>query len=141
MGPVLLRAVKLGCRFDGWTEHLNYAAWLQALADNGLSLDDFLRPREQDELLPWEHIDVGVNKAYLWAEREKSLIGQATADCRAGRCFDCGVCDHKFIKPRLFAEADLPAAPPPRPRAKVSASIGASVWKKPARPAIWAIWR
>lgn len=113
LGAVLLRAVELGCRFDGWTEHLNYAAWLQALADNGLSLDDFLRPREQDELLPWEHIDVGVSKAYLWAEREKSLTGQATADCRAGRCFDCGVCDHKLIKPRLFAEADLPAAPPP----------------------------
>lgn len=113
LGAVLLRAVELGCRFDGWSEHLKYDTWLQALADNGLSLEDFLRPREQDELLPWEHIDAGVSKAYLWAEREKSLTGQATADCRAGRCGDCGVCDHKLIKPRLHSEAAFPAAPPP----------------------------
>ena len=38
LGAVLLRAAELGCRFDGWTEHLDYGAWLQALADNGLSL-------------------------------------------------------------------------------------------------------
>ncbi|MCF8048747.1 MAG: TIGR03960 family B12-binding radical SAM protein [Desulfarculaceae bacterium] len=111
LGAVLMRAVELGCRFDGWTEHLDYKAWLSALDDNGLSLDDFLRPREHDELLPWEHIDVGVTKAFLWSEREKSLTGESTADCRAGRCFDCGVCDHKLIKPRLCAEATLPAPP------------------------------
>jgi len=112
LGAVLLRAVELGCRFDGWSEHLDYQAWLRALADNGLSLDDYLRPREQDEVLPWEHIDVGVSKAYLLAEREKALAGQSTADCRAGRCGDCGVCDHKLIKPRLCPDAELPAPPP-----------------------------
>ncbi len=112
LGPVLERAVELGCGFDGWSEHLNYNAWLQALADNGLSLEDFLRPREQDEVLPWEHIDVGVTKDYLWAERERARAGEATPDCRTGRCGDCGVCDHKLIKPRLAQAAELPLAPP-----------------------------
>ncbi|BEQ14821.1 TIGR03960 family B12-binding radical SAM protein [Desulfoferula mesophila] len=111
LGAVLLRAVELGCRFDGWSEHLDYDAWLAALADQGLSLDDYLRPREQDEVLPWEHIDTGVSKKFLWAEREKSLLGQSTADCRRGRCLDCGVCDHKVIKPRLCPEAALPSPP------------------------------
>ncbi|MCB2192360.1 MAG: TIGR03960 family B12-binding radical SAM protein [Deltaproteobacteria bacterium] len=112
LGSVLMRAVELGCRFDGWSEHLDYDAWLSALADNGLSLEDYLRPREQDEVLPWEHIDVGVSKKFLWAEREKSLAGESTADCRQGRCFDCGVCDHKNIKPLLCEGAALPAPPP-----------------------------
>ncbi len=114
LGPVLARVVELGCVFDGWSEHLNYDAWLQALADHGLSPGEFLRPREQDELLPWEHIDVGVSKDYLWAERERALAGEATPDCRTGRCGDCGVCDHKLIKPRLAGQAELPPAPPPK---------------------------
>ena len=111
LGAVLLRAVELGCRFDGWSEHLDYEAWLSALADNGLSLADYLRPRERDELLPWEHIDIGVNKAYLWAELQKSLAAEATPDCRRGRCLDCGVCDHQVIKRQLCGEAALPAPP------------------------------
>jgi radical SAM family uncharacterized protein/radical SAM-linked protein len=111
LGAVLLRAVELGCRFDGWSEHLDYEAWLTALDDQGLSLDDYLRPREQDEVLPWEHIDTGVSKKFLWTEREKSLLGQSTADCRRGRCVDCGVCDHKLIKPRLCPDASLPSPP------------------------------
>ncbi|MCB2226123.1 MAG: TIGR03960 family B12-binding radical SAM protein [Desulfarculaceae bacterium] len=112
LGPVLLKALELGCVFDGWSEHLKYDAWLRALEDNGLSLADYLRPREQDEVLPWEHIEVGVTKQYLWAERERALTGESTADCRTGRCLDCGVCDHKLIKPRLATGADLPAPPP-----------------------------
>ncbi|MCF8033659.1 MAG: TIGR03960 family B12-binding radical SAM protein [Desulfarculaceae bacterium] len=109
LGPVLARAMELGCVFDGWSEHLDYHAWLEALTGNGLSLDDYLRPRRQDEVLPWEHIRVGVTKEYLWAERERALAGESTGDCRTGRCVDCGVCDHKVIKPRLAPDAALPA--------------------------------
>ncbi|MEW5912679.1 MAG: TIGR03960 family B12-binding radical SAM protein [Thermodesulfobacteriota bacterium] len=113
--PVLERAVALGCCFDGWSEHLDYEAWLAALAQAGLSPADYLRPREPNEALPWDHIDVGVSKDYLWAERQKALAGQATGDCRQGRCLDCGVCDHQEIKPRLFPEAELQPPPPPAP--------------------------
>jgi len=113
LAPVLERAVELGCCFDGWSEHLDYEVWLASLGEAGLSPADYLRPRAPEEALPWDHIDVGVTKDYLWAERLRALTGQATGDCRHGSCLDCGVCDHREIKPRLFPEAAL--QPPPLP--------------------------
>ena len=105
--------VERGTCFDGWSEHLDYAAWLEALAQAGLGPEEYLRPREADEALPWDHLDVGVSREYLWAERQKALAGEATPDCRTGACLDCGVCDHKRIKPRLAAEPPATSAPSP----------------------------
>jgi radical SAM family uncharacterized protein/radical SAM-linked protein len=116
LGAVLEAAMEAGCRFDGWSEELKYDTWLKALEGAGLSLEEFLRPRGLDEPLPWDHIQVGVSKEFLLAEREKALAGEFTPDCRAGRCLDCGVCDHQLIKPRLVADEPLsptPPAPPP----------------------------
>ena len=77
---------------------------------------------------------MGVSKKFLWSEREKSLAVESTADCRLGRCYDCGVCDHKIIKPRLCQEGrSCPPRPPRRRRASVW--TGASAWKRPDRPA------
>ncbi len=115
LGPVLLRAMELGCRFDGWSEHLDYEAWLQALEEAGLSPADYLRTREPDEVLPWDHIDVGVEKKFLLDELARALAGEATGDCRDGRCGDCGVCDHKVIKPRVFGDARIEVPPEPQP--------------------------
>jgi radical SAM-linked protein len=112
----LSRALELamakGCRFDGWSEELNLEAWLAALAEAGLSPEEYLRPRELDEALPWDHIDVGVTKAFLLTERERARAGEASGDCRSGRCLNCGVCDHKLVKPRLAAGW---VTSPPRP--------------------------
>ncbi len=109
LGPVLEHLVEAGCRFDGWSEQLDYSAWMEALESNGLRLDDFLRPRDLDEVLPWDHIDVGVTKKYLKLERKKALEGTRTADCRGGDCSGCGVCDFETIQPKL-------APTPPRLR-------------------------
>lgn len=108
LSRVLELVVAAGCRFDGWSEHLNFTAWLAAMEDAGLTLEEYLRPRGLDEALPWDHIDVGVGRDYLLAEREKAVTGQATADCRGGKCGACGVCDFKEIRPRLTDEK-LPA--------------------------------
>ncbi|MBA4358279.1 MAG: hypothetical protein C0405_11220, partial [Desulfovibrio sp.] len=112
LGAVLVKALDKGCRFDGWSEELKYDLWLAALAECGLSLEDFLRPRAPDEVLPWDHIRVGVSKEFLLAERDKALAGEFTADCRSGFCADCGVCDHQLIKPRLVENEPLAPQPP-----------------------------
>lgn len=66
LGKVLAEAQRLGARFDGWHEHFSWDLWMQAFENTGI--DPFfynLRERDYDEILPWDHIDVGVSKAFL----------------------------------------------------------------------------
>jgi radical SAM family uncharacterized protein len=91
LGDVIERAWRLGARFDGWGECFRYDLWLQALADNGLDIDDLChRERRHGEILPWSHIDAGVNEEFLWREWERSLLAGTTDDCRYGKCVRCG---------------------------------------------------
>ncbi|MFQ5586689.1 MAG: radical SAM protein [Thermodesulfobacteriota bacterium] len=50
------------------------------------------RERGYDETLPWDIIDHGIQKEYLWNEYERGLKGRITSPCDVGRCFRCGVC-------------------------------------------------
>jgi len=90
---VLLSAYKRGCRFDGWTEQLNFQAWMNAFDEFSLNLDanSYLRERAIDEILPWDHISPLIEKRFLIEEWNNSLTGQITPDCRRQRCSLCGV--------------------------------------------------
>jgi len=93
LGEVLERAHYLGCKFDAWSEQFKFEAWQQAFVDSGLSMEFYVnRVREDDEILPWEHISCGVKKEYLLKEKEKALKGETTPDCRFDSCTSCGVC-------------------------------------------------
>ncbi|HEY5848880.1 MAG TPA: B12-binding domain-containing radical SAM protein, partial [Microlunatus sp.] len=86
-----------GGRFDGWSEHFSYARWLRAceqvLAGSGVDLDWYtVRERAQDEVLPWDHLDAGLDKDWLWQDWEDALDETEVEDCRWTPCFDCGVC-------------------------------------------------
>ena len=88
---VLIKAWELGCKFDGWDQYFNFEAWMQAFKDTGADPDSYAaRRRELDEVLPWDHIDVGVTKKYLRGEYKKSLKGELTRDCRTA-CTGCGI--------------------------------------------------
>ena len=92
LGAVIYRAWQLGCRFDTWNEHFDFSRWLQALADNNLDLSFYAhRQRSLDELLPWQHIDIGVTSAFLKRELEKIKEGIVTGDCRTDSCNACGL--------------------------------------------------
>ncbi len=121
LSKALELAVEAGCRFDGWDEELDFAAWSGALDGAGLSPAEFLRARAKDEVLPWDHIDIGVDKDFLLAELARAQDGQATADCRGGQCVGCGVCDFETIEPRLAA------GPAPRPAQAASPAQERSV--------------
>ena len=108
-------ALDKGCRFDGWSEEFRLETWLDALLEAGLSAEEYLRPREKGEALPWDHIDTGVTKDYLWRERERALEERPTADCRSGACQGCGVCDFKQLRPLLAETPPRPAAAPAEP--------------------------
>ncbi|MSY51492.1 MAG: TIGR03960 family B12-binding radical SAM protein [Actinobacteria bacterium] len=97
VGAVILRAWENGQRFDGWTEHFSYDRWVAAaveiFAGSPLSLDWFTtRERELSEALPWDHLDSGLDKDWLWSDWQEALAGEEVDDCRWTPCFDCGVC-------------------------------------------------
>ncbi len=90
LGPVILQAAKNGARLDGWDEYFNYQAWLDAFETCGIDPDFYtVRGYGEDEILPWDTIDVGVTKSFLLRERKCAYDGKITPDCRHG-CAGCG---------------------------------------------------
>lgn len=90
LGQVLVRAWEKGCRFDSWGEHFHFQQWLDAFAEVGLEPDFYAnRDREYEEVLPWDHIDIGVSKKFFIRENEKAQEGELTANCRMD-CSGCG---------------------------------------------------
>lgn len=67
-------------------------AFKRAMKERGLVMEDYLyRKRSEQELFPWERIDVGVRRAYLFDELQKAKALKPTPACFAG-CHRCGVC-------------------------------------------------
>ena len=99
LGPVILEAARLGARLDGWDEYFNNEAWMQAFENCGVDMEYYTtRGFGEDELLPWDPIDVGVSKAFLLRERRQAYAGKVTPDCRQG-CAGCGAnCLLKEVK-------------------------------------------
>lgn len=90
LGPVIEAAVKKGARLDGWDEYFNYAKWYEAFRECGVDADFYtIRGYGEDELLPWDPIDVGVTKKFLKLERQRAYQAAVTPDCRHG-CAGCG---------------------------------------------------
>jgi radical SAM family uncharacterized protein/radical SAM-linked protein len=98
LGRLLETAYKKGCRFDGWTDVLNFDLWLDALAETGINPEDYTRERDINEKLPWDNIDCGVSREFLLAERRKAVDCLDTEDCRTSGCQKCGVCDFATTK-------------------------------------------
>jgi radical SAM family uncharacterized protein len=97
VGRVVERVWSQGGRFDGWSEHFSYQRWVDAAAAEleplGVSMAWFTtRERDEDEVLPWDHLDSGLDKEWLWADWQDALSEQEQDDCRWTPCFDCGVC-------------------------------------------------
>jgi radical SAM family uncharacterized protein len=87
-----------GGRFDGWSEHFSYDRWQgaarQVFEDTPVDLDWYTtRERDLTEVLPWDHLDSGLDKDWLWADWQASISGDEVEDCRWTPCYDCGVCD------------------------------------------------
>ncbi|MDY3930010.1 MAG: TIGR03960 family B12-binding radical SAM protein [Clostridia bacterium] len=95
---VIITAVKKGCRFDGWNDHFKYDKWIESFEECNIDPDFYLRERSFDEVLPWDHIDVGVTKSFFKREYAKSQKAETTPNCRekcagcGASCFGTGVC-------------------------------------------------
>lgn len=93
LGKALLTAWQKGCKFDGWSQHFKFETWLEAIEEEGLDPRWYAyRELKYDDILPWEHIDMGVKKQYLIKEHQKAMEFAVTGDCRFKHCTVCGVC-------------------------------------------------
>jgi radical SAM family uncharacterized protein len=94
---VIERVWREGGRFDGWHEYFRYEQWVAACAAEltplSVSLQWFTtRERGREEVLPWDHLDSGLDRDWLWDDWQDALAGREQDDCRWAPCFDCGVC-------------------------------------------------
>ncbi len=97
VGGVIEQVWRDGGRFDGWSEHFSYDRWMsaaeQALTDLPVDVAWYTtREREFTEVLPWDHLDSGLDKDWLWEDWQAALADVEVEDCRWTPCFDCGVC-------------------------------------------------
>jgi radical SAM family uncharacterized protein len=100
VGRVIEAVWRDGGRFDGWSEHFSYERWAVAcereLAREPVDLDWYTtRDRDVDEVLPWDHLDAGLDRDWLWEDWQDALDPEGALeveDCRWTPCFDCGVC-------------------------------------------------
>ena len=90
LGAALELAHKRGFNLDSWSEHFDFDAWMQIFKDIGLDPTFYAnRRRDFDEILPWDHLDYGVTKAFLIAENKKAHSEATTPNCRQS-CAGCG---------------------------------------------------
>ena len=97
VGAIIEQVWLDGGRFDGWSEHFSYDRWVSATewALDGEPVDlDWYTVRERDyaEVLPWDHLDSGLDREWLWEDWQDAINEVEVDDCRWTPCFDCGVC-------------------------------------------------
>jgi radical SAM family uncharacterized protein len=102
IGAVIRRVWEQGQRFDGWSEYFDFERWeaacTEVFADQPVSLDWYTtRERDLAEVLPWDHLDSGLDKDWMWQDWQEALAaadgaGAEVEDCRWTPCYDCGVC-------------------------------------------------
>ena len=90
VGEVIYTAWKKGCKFDGWDEYFDFEKWKEAFNECGVTPDFYAyRKREYDEIMPWEHIDLGISKKFLARQDQLAHQSISTPNCRQ-KCAGCG---------------------------------------------------
>lgn len=119
LSVLLEQAWQDGARLDSWSEHYSLERWRKSAAACGIELEAYLHRRELKEVLPWDHLHSGVDRAFLEAEQAKALAQTYTPDCRIHGCQGCGLCDFKTVQPVMH----------PRPQPAVVTKKAAS-WSR-----------
>ena len=99
VGGIIEEAFRKGARFDGWGDLLQFHCWEESFLLHHFHADAYLQARNPSSTQPWDFIDTGVSQDFLLQEAQKALTQELTPDCRFSACHNCGVCDHKLIRP------------------------------------------
>ena len=130
LAPVIEAAWRAGAGLDAWFETIEatHAAWTGAIEAAGLggryralemgdwSSTGALSNADLEAFcaqpLPWDHIDTGVDKAWLAEDLQRALAAVVVPDCSFDGCSSCGVCGPEFGH-NVVVEA--PPIPPQHP--------------------------
>ena len=80
LSALLVYAWKKGCRLDGWSDMFRYDLWEEAFMETGIDPDFFTsRKRDDNEVLPWDHIDSAAYQPWEPAPENISELQQHSA--------------------------------------------------------------
>lgn len=95
IASVIEEAYRMGCIYDSWSEQFDNDKWMRAFDNTGIEIGFYnLRERGEDEVFPWDFIDIGVTKKFLRREWDCAMKGEVTPNCRM-QCSGCGVAKWK----------------------------------------------
>ena len=102
MGEVIKFVAERMVELHTWDEGFDFALWEEGIEAAGIDRSKLLNTKPIDEILPYEHINIGIKRSFLLKEREKAFNFEETPDCALTEtCSNCGVCDFKTVKPTL----------------------------------------
>lgn len=104
----LIEAVyKKGSYLDAWKEHFNKNLWIEAAEELGFDLDELAEKNYQyNDKLPWDILNVGVKKDWLWKENQLAIDSKKSLPCEEA-CSDCGVCKEFDVAPSIKSNPDF----------------------------------
>lgn len=128
---------------DAWTEHFRMDRWMRAMSEaeeagEAPSLPSSLGVRDPAAVLPWDHLDLGVERRYLELQRQAALDGVGRPDCTDGTCDACGVCPEAPL--HRLAEAQIPEAGPAEPPQAEAPEADPRRLRVPTRPRYVRVW-
>ena len=95
IASVIEESYRMGCIYDSWSEQFDNDKWMRAFDNTGIDIGFYnLRERGEDEVFPWDFIDIGVTKKFLRREWDRAMKGEVTPNCRM-QCSGCGVAKWK----------------------------------------------
>lgn len=90
LAPVILEAYQKGCLYDAWSEFFDYNKWISIFENHNIDISFYTsRERDENEIFPWDFIDIGVTKKFLWNQYETAKQEVVTPNCRQ-KCSGCG---------------------------------------------------
>ena len=90
LSKAIAQAQAEGMVFDAWEEYFDYDRWMEIFEKCGIDPDFYANRRIPfDEILPWDVIDIGVNKSFMINENKKAYESLTTPNCKE-KCSGCG---------------------------------------------------
>ena len=87
---------KKGCYLDAWGEYFDKNVWFETALECGFSLEDYAKKSfKLDEELPWNFINIGVDKDWFKDEYKKAFDQPKELNLQLTcekKCVQCGVC-------------------------------------------------
>lgn len=142
---LLEHAFRLGCRFDAWDEHLDFDKWQEAIQRAGTNPAFELRERGLHERLPWDHIDILIDKEWFQEDWQRATELKHAQDCRHSKCHRCGVIDKErelcahMLRTSIAGrkpEASFTRPPPPKELGEKPSRPGLPPVRPPEKPAV-----